>query len=208
MGALVYAVCAGLAGGSELGGQTAVAGRTKSRGVAAPSGRAPARAVGLEPGQCDGTLAPRRQKLVYSSLAPHSIQLGCAVSICVLTSADFQSFEKASQTELLCSQPTTGKPLTNRAPLGQAAPDSPVGTLSRHFLLEKATATLWWPPLLAPFLSQRKNAAKSPLTNQCKFSGDVRPFTSRTSKIRYWELASKVGHPGDRYSYEEKCSVA
>jgi len=116
--------------------------------------------------------------------------------------------ELLAQTELLCSQPTAGKPLTNRAPLGQAAPDSPVGTLSRHFLLEKATATLWWPPLLAPFLSQRKNAAKSPLTNQCKFSGDVRPFTSRTAKMRSWELASTVGHPGDRYSYEEKCSVA
>src|SRR5919108_2625884 len=86
MVALVCAVGAGLVGSGELGGQTADAGRTRRSGIAAPSGLAPARAVGLEPGQRDGALASRGQKLVYSSLAPHSIQLGCAVSICVLTS--------------------------------------------------------------------------------------------------------------------------
>jgi len=54
----VCAVCPGLAGGSEFGGQTAAAGWAGGRGAAAPRGLAPAGALGVECGQCDGWLAP------------------------------------------------------------------------------------------------------------------------------------------------------
>src|SRR5437899_9393611 len=86
---LVAAVCLGcpgVAGVSEFGCQTAVARGARRGGPAAAGRRAPARALGLEPGQRHSALAPRGQKLVGPSLALHSIQLGCTVSICVLTS--------------------------------------------------------------------------------------------------------------------------
>ena len=114
--------------------------------------------------------------------------------------------ELLAQTELLCTQPTAGKPLTNRAPLGQAAPDSPVGTLSRHFLLEKATATLWWPPLLALFLQWRKNAAKSPLTPNRSDDGSERPFwreigVALRSRITHYDF-QKERFRFDRETFE------
>src|SRR2546422_8794174 len=85
--AAVCLVCPGVAGGSEFGCQTAVARGARRGGPAAAGRLASARALGLEPGQRHSALAPRGQKLVGPSLALHSIQLGCTVSICVLTSA-------------------------------------------------------------------------------------------------------------------------
>src|SRR5713226_3146628 len=85
--AAVCLVCPGRAGGGEFGGSIVVVRRAGRGGPAAAGRLTSARAVGLEYRECNGALAPRGQELVYSSLIPHSIQLGGTVSICVLTSA-------------------------------------------------------------------------------------------------------------------------
>src|SRR3989442_10269130 len=53
--------------------------------------------MGFESGQCHGALASGGQKLVCSSLVLRSIQLGCAVSICVLTSEVEAEFVQEDQ---------------------------------------------------------------------------------------------------------------